>query len=417
MVISAAACGTVSCIQDHDILAARGAGGAMGRGGSGGAWVDESGGAAGQDSAPDASAGGAPFVPDGPRTLTVLHGVTDSPWVAFCFARVDSGSELPSPGKPLPRGGLDWGASAAVSPPGLDPSRDAIRPYVVAAHDAGAVDGLACTTIVQLSRIPPLRPPPPPPVLESGTGESGVPRDASSADGSDATSDARDATTRAPEDGASRDATLDAPLEASVPTDASEPIPGLRVAALPVIPGGELALERSYLLVASGCMGGPGIGDPSERSVCGDAFSKTTPTLAPIIVALSRTVPSDHVGLAFLDATPTFTHCDVRFAPPIGGDPLPFVSDVVTGALRPAHLVTKWSVADLGASSSTAKIRVHAGGSDDAAYDQPWAPTLSAANLQEIENGKAYTLVLIGPYPTFTKRHFWNAPLVAIVPN
>src|SRR4051812_19244414 len=92
------------CLSDHGELAERTTGGSGGAasggaagisGGSGGAIAPLPDGGASLDAALDArSDASAPIPPDeppGPRTLTLLHGVVDSPWIGFCFATVHDG--------------------------------------------------------------------------------------------------------------------------------------------------------------------------------------------------------------------------------------------------------------------------------------------------------------------------------------
>jgi hypothetical protein len=46
---------------------------------------------------------------------------------------------------------------------------------------------------------------------------------------------------------------------------------------------------------------------------------------------------------------------------------------------------------------------------------QELAATLEAGGIDELANGTAYTLVIVGPSPGFEKRRWWNDPLVTIV--
>jgi hypothetical protein len=390
------------CLQNHDFLAEGPGGG--GAGGTSSAPVPSTGGAGGVAGIRDG--GSPPVEPTGPRTLTVVHGVIDSPWIAFCFAPVKAGVERPVTGAPLPASGLKYGRTAVLGPlPDIDLAADGVRPYVVAASGPSAIAGLDCAALVERAHATPLPP-------------TGVPSDASLGDSSRSP---LDATTRL--DASSRplrDASLgaDFPRDAEPsPHDATVPVPLVRAAALPLVPEGQLALERSYLLVASGCVGGPGVRDPSELSICGDSYSPSTPTLAPLLVALSRTTKPSSVSLGFLDASPAFSHCDVRFTPPLHADPLTLAEDVVTGALRPRPPSIKFAADDIGAGNALASMQIYAHGSNKAAYDEPWQTTLDAGDLSGLENAAAYTLILVGPFPAFSAKRWWNGPLVTIVKN
>jgi hypothetical protein len=136
-----------------------------------------------------------------------------------------------------------------------------------------------------------------------------------------------------------------------------------------------------------------------------------------LLVALSRTTKPSRVSLGFLDGTPAFSHCDVRFTPSPQSDPLTLAEDVVTGALRPRPPSTKFAAEDIGAESAFASMQIYANGSDNAAYDERWQKTLDAGDLSGLANGEAYTLILVGPFPAFSAKRWWNGPLVTIVKN
>jgi hypothetical protein len=395
-----------ACLQDHNVLAEQpGVGGA---GGVPGVTKHSSGGA---PSVVDAGGGGGtpPAAPDGPRTLTVVHGVIDSPWIALCFTRVSGGVESPAVGNPLPASGLEYGHSAVFdSLPGIDFNADGVRAYLVLARGPSAAAGLDCAAVVAQADAPPLPPPP-----RQGADGSVIESDARAQDAASL----RDATTRV-DASVFRDAARDGSPEGAAPAvDAMAEIPPVRAVSLPVIPEGQLSVERSYLLVPSGCVGGPGVTDPSERSVCGEFYSPDTPTLVPLLVALSRAGKPNRVALGFLDAAPAFSGCDVRLTPPLHGDAISVAQNVAFGALRPRPPTTASSVADIGATASSASIQIYPGGSGTAAYNAPWLKTMNAGDLITLQDGEAYTLIFVGPYPGFSAQRWWNDPLVTVVKN
>jgi hypothetical protein len=162
-------------------------------------------------------------------------------------------------------------------------------------------------------------------------------------------------------------------------------------------------------------MGGPGIRDPSEQSVCGESFSGTHPTLAPVLVTLSRIVTSDRVALQFVNASSVVRAANLRLVSK-GLGALSLAQDVVKGAIRPVRPNASRSAAQLGGSEED-RIQIFADGSAQPIYDQPWSTTLAAGSMSPVEDGHAYTLLLIGPYPGFAKREWWNDPVVTIVRN
>jgi hypothetical protein len=339
--------------------------------------------------------------------MSFLNGVTDASSVSLCFAKIVNGVETASRAKPFPEEMLSYGKVRTVaSVPSLNFSTDAVRPYVIAATPE-AISGLDCASILVIARAPSIAPPSP--------GSLDASLDALTADAAahDAASDGdavRDAPSSPPPP------PTPPPPPAPAPTTDSRPrVPMIRAFALPVIPAGTFAAERHYLFGLAGCMGGPGIEDPSEKSVCGESFSAKTPTLAPVLVTLSRIVSRDHVALQFVNASSVVRAADIRLASK-GLNPLSLAKNVVRGAIRPVPPNAARAAAQYGLTNED-RIELFADGSSKPIYDEPWSTTLAMGGIPSLEDGHAYTLLLIGPYPGFSKREWWNDPIVTIVAN
>jgi hypothetical protein len=337
--------------------------------------------------------------PQGRRSLTLVHGVTDSPWLAFCFTIVHDGKTKPQ-ASPFPPGGLSYGASVRVADGDVaDLAADGILPRLVLADSEAAVAGLDCAAIQELATQLAA----PMPTAEAGAAVDAAPPGASDASVADASTTVDGS---AP-DGAVRDATV-----------AVVPVAAVRVASLPLLPPGALSEARGYVLVAGGCAGGRGVTDPSQQSVCGESYTPTSPTLNAYVVAPPATAPSDRVALTVLGATPALTQMDLGFLPALGGDPVTVATRVVPGALRPLSAgYTGSSAAEIGATNTAAHVQLFAFGSKVPIYDQSWALTLDAGGVTDLENAASYTLVVVGPFPGFAKRRWWNDPLVTVVEN
>lgn len=418
------------CVTNHDLFAASDGAGGAGTGGgpaTGGLAQYVTGGAHGGDAQSGAGGHAGPVEPPGPLAISFVNGVTDAPWVSLCFTKVENGVESPATGMPFPAGALGYGNSTTVaSIPGVNFATDAVRPYVVAASP-DAISGLNCGSIL---------------VIAGTFGPSGAPGagDASSRDGApevspdaardangsrlDAASrgDARNPVDAAPNLDATRvdarsagDGASDASRrEGGGATDAAKtPVPIIRVAPLYVIPAGTFGASHHYLFALGGCVGGPGISDPSELSVCGDTFSASHPTITPVLVTLSRVTTSGHVGIQFVDATPAVRAADLRLTS-AGLIPLSIAKNVVVGAIRPNPPNATRTSPELG---PTDHVQIFADGSSTPIYDQPWSKTLAVGDIAALEDGQDYTLLLVGPYPGFAEREWWNDPLVTVVKN
>jgi hypothetical protein len=346
--------------------------------------------------------------PPAVRAVTFVHGVIDSPFVVFCLAAVRGGKEA-APGAPIP---LDYGHTATLADiDGVDFTTDGVLPYVVAATSADAVAGLDCLEMFALAAT--LSRPP-----DSGTeatdatpaagprAEAGPPSDATTVLDA-ASSPVRDASgvSDASDAADARDADR-APVV---------PVPAVRVAALPIIAAGSLVERRRYVVVAAGCMGGPGVTDPSEQSVCGELYSPSTPTLTEMVVLPKAAAPINRVAFSVLGGTPAITQVDLGIEPATHGDRLTVAQRVTPGALRPSSPYSGATASEIGATSPEGAVLLFTSGSSSPSYQKTWQPTLEAGGIDELADGTAYTLVIVGPSPGFAKRRWWNDPLVTIV--
>ena len=376
-----------SCVSDHDALARRpefGAGGTAGRrDASGEAASGVGGGTSGTGpgvlEAGDRSDPG----PLGPNELTLLHGVSDAERIAFCFSRVGAAGSDPV-GSPLPADGLPFGASLAVATlEALDFASDDILPSVFAG-DLRLIAGRSCADALAIAGA----------LADSG------PADAT-ADG-----DLGDASL----DGASAEGAAGAP-------DAARP--ALSVLELPMIPARTLAGGRSYLLVATGCLGGVGHSDPSEQWICGLDYAPHRPSLTALLVALSRSTLGGRLGFQFVHAARAADALDVVSKPsPESTDPLTTIATrVVPGAVEPNPPQLAKSKIDYGTPLSSSTLEVRNAGTAFPALSVGWAQVLARAGISDVSDGKTYAIVLIGPRPGYGAGSWWNAPTLTLVPS
>src|SRR5689334_10125991 len=148
----AAALVGAGCLTDHNELAEQppGTGGARATG-SGGSIGTIDAGDDGEVSKPET--GATPPPPERPRRITLVHGVIDAPWIAFCLSPVHAGVKT-SPGHPVPAGGLEYGHAVTLDAlPDVDLANDGVLPYVVAAQSADAVRGLDCADLLDRAAL------------------------------------------------------------------------------------------------------------------------------------------------------------------------------------------------------------------------------------------------------------------------
>ncbi|HWZ92591.1 MAG TPA: hypothetical protein VNW92_27180, partial [Polyangiaceae bacterium] len=188
----------------------------------------------------------------------------------------------------------------------------------------------------------------------------------------------------------------------------------LRVRGLPAIPAGTLNGGRSYLLVATGCLGGSGYNAPNSDQYCGMGYSERQPTVSAVFVALSRATSPDHVGLQVLHASLATDNINVTSGspPPSSDSPISIVTMEVEGGLLPRPAYTDHTAFDYG---SARGYRLEVVAQNAAVLDQDWAGVLARGGIGALEDGSNYALVLIGPRPGSKNGGFWNLPAITVV--
>ncbi len=372
-----------ACNSNHDLLATH-----TSPGGSGGAAHDGGGGKGGSGGAVDA----APDVtePSGPDRLTLVHGVVDAARITFCFASVDQSGASTPVGSPLPAAGLDFAHATSVGAlPGLDFAKDSIQPIVIAG-DLSLVKGMTCDAAIALAE-------------QLSTPDAGP--DAAS-DGAPADAGADAASTDA--DAAPTDAAADAPPPAAPP---------LRVEALPALPAGTLTGGRSNLLVAAGCMGAPGFSDGLDQGVCGDGYAPDQPTLAPVVVRMSRIAQADRLGLQVVNASRGTDSLALQSGTPPNTTqpPVNIAFGVSFGAILPRPPDLDQPLVAYGSPIGPVPLQVASGSTVSLSVD--WASALALGGVSQLENGQTYALIVVGPRIDIATPGWWNLPAVTLVPT
>jgi hypothetical protein len=357
------------CSSDHDGLKKK----PPATGGPGGALPDGS----DEDVGVEDSSADVPIEPEGTPRLTLFHAVVDSARIAFCFSKVTDGVPGPVIGDPIPAGGLEFGHPLVVdSLSGLDWKSDDILTTLVAG-DFGLLSGKSCAEAIELA--------------------------ASLVPVNEAASDAGE------------DANADAETAPPPPPDP----PAVRAAELPVLPAPTLGKGYSYLLAAAGCIGGPAFTDADEIFLCGPGYTPDSPTVAPIVVKMSRIVQPDRVGVQVLNASFGSDPLDVQsVGPPTQGLlGLDLVYGVTGGAISPTSPNLSFSASMYGEPLSESKIQVTPYGSGTVSLESTWSDALAVGGASTLLDGKSYVIVLSGPRTTLTKMKWWNGPTIGVLPS
>lgn len=372
------------------------AGGISGRAGGAGAGGDVASGGGGASSI--GGVGGGPEEPPGASAVTFLNGLVDADHIALCFAPVAAGVAGTPVGDPMPAGGLPFGDRWSVSSlGGFDFSADDLVPIVIAGTLAD-IDGLDCAQAV--ARANAFRD------GDAGTDGGGV-----AGTGSGGASSAGGA-------GGPGVAGADAGLAGSGAGGAGGAgftLPRLRSAPLSIIPHGTFGGGRSLLVAITGCMGAPGLVDPVDQIACGRGYSPDTPTLGMIVAAASRIVEPGRVGLQVLNASRATERFDLTATPPTtsSGASVAIARDVWYGELLPYPPLLGATRATLGVDTGYSLTLTQ--------FSTPtlvssWTDALGRGST-DLQDGKDYTIVLLGAVPTVGNPKWFERPVLTVVPS
>jgi hypothetical protein len=330
---------------------------------------------------PRGGTGGKYVEPPGRSVTTFFHGIVDAERVTFCFAgHGDGDPELV--GDPIPPDGLAFAQSIALeSIRRIDLEAEAVLPYVIAG-DLELIAGMSCDEAVaraeeEMRAVGALS-------LGAG-GESGAGGETGGGGAGGA-------------------------------PEPPEP-PRLRVATLPEIPAGALVDGYSSLYVAVGCLGGPAFTHRLEEQACGSGYAPDQPNASATLVTLSRTTGVGKLAFQALHASLASPALTVSSAPPDTAveASVSIVFDIRRGSLMPRRPNTQLSIVDYGVSSPGWKAQTSNQGTVE--ITELWPDVLERAGIDAFEEGRGYTLVVVGPQGNLGTTGFWNRAAIGVVDN
>jgi hypothetical protein len=389
---------------------------------------------------------------DEPRrdfSLTLMHGVVDASRVYFCLLVTPEGEEPAylSP-TPLPSAGLSFGQSMVVAPEADDEpllAARSVQVFVVAASQ-NAATGQSCEALLLAGgrELPSTeaRDVLLPVSVPVGPGFSSFAADAGFSGELVGGSEMDASRVPAVEAGVLTDAQVAGAIEGGALSDvisasavvghdsgldgssvdgggARFRLPELRASVLTQLPGDLVNEQFSYLLVASGCLGAPGLHHELERRLCGPAFGVQASTLAPVFVPLSRVASFGDVGLQVVNANQAFPSATVRSNPPEGVEASFFTiaREVPTGGIAPRPAVRGIAADSVGRDYDRITLDISESVSNSVRLSIPWFWPLSLGEVPELRNGRSYSVVVIGPEIGIAPGPWWNPGFLALIKN
>ena len=195
------------------------------------------------------------------------------------------------------------------------------------------------------------------------------------------------------------------------------PPAGVDVFSVGVLPASVFDEEKSLLLVAAGCHGGPGHTHELEESVCGFGYSETRPNPTLLAGFMSRLGDFDKVAMQFAHASAGLQPAAVKVRP---GD-VASVSQMATpmwsfGAIAPFPPFDTYSRAML-LDIAQARIELLPSNGPDPFETASFSEAFGNSNLSldDVQDGSAITFVSVGAAPAMGSGTWWNAFTFAVV--
>lgn len=197
----------------------------------------------------------------------------------------------------------------------------------------------------------------------------------------------------------------------------TSPPVGVDVFSVGVLPASVFDEEKSLLLVAAGCHGGPGHTHEMAESVCGLGYSETRPNPTLIAGFMSRLGDFDKVAMQFAQASAGLQPSAVKVRP---GD-VASVSQMAAsswsfGAIAPFPPFDAYSRAML-LDVAQAQIELLPSNGADPFETASFTEAFNNSNLSldDVQDGTGITFVGVGASPAMGSGAWWNAFTFAVV--
>lgn len=187
--------------------------------------------------------------------------------------------------------------------------------------------------------------------------------------------------------------------------------------ALPILPKGSFGGKRSALLVTRGCIGGEAHVAEGDEVVCGKGYSPAAPTAGLVMVAMSRATSASSIGLQAVNALSSGPPVFVEMQPDSNLVPFAVAPYLPQGAIAPLPAPTFKAESSFGVKVEAASVVLKDPNSSATRLSFSMGDALERGGLEaaEVEPGRNFTLVAVGPEPQIGSGPWWKAAAVVAV--
>ncbi len=192
---------------------------------------------------------------------------------------------------------------------------------------------------------------------------------------------------------------------------------GVELSSIGVLPASVLDEQKSLLLVANGCLGGPGHSHEQEEIACGPGYSEAAPNVSVLAGFMSRMTSDMKVAMQFAQGSSALPDLRLRVQPgEAGAQPALAVDTWTPGAIAPFPPLTSLSQADL-LVIDQAQLALYNTSSSNSIHSASWASAFSNSTLSsaDVVDGAGLVFIAVGASWELGEGPWWHGYTYTVV--
>ncbi|MFW5740168.1 MAG: hypothetical protein ACOC1F_07365 [Myxococcota bacterium] len=193
---------------------------------------------------------------------------------------------------------------------------------------------------------------------------------------------------------------------------------GVGSARLQAVPTGTLARGRSVLMVAAGCVAGSDDEASVLEAVCGLGYMPSEGNASLLMASMERTSVGA-MGLQVFSAAKAAGKLTVEHVTAFPSMATTLVHNIAVGQMAPRPPTDALPVGNLGTSAEENSVRVFADNAAEPVAEELLTEALERGGLtlDALQDGKNYTVVMVGPKPAVGEGAWFRPFTVTVLPS